>query len=126
MDDDRDLALFLLLTPFFAAVIILAIVSSGSLDLITSAAGILFAVIAALQLSGRGAQFTAGYNSMTREEKSAYSGKKIARGSGIAMAGCAVLFATVAKGMPLTAAGAITFAVLLVAGFVYMVKFAKI
>ena len=49
-------------------------------------AGILLAIISIILISGHGANFVAGYNTASREEKNKYDTKKLCRVVGIGMA----------------------------------------
>lgn len=55
-------------------------------DWIIWIAGILLAIISIILISGHGANFVAGYNTASREEKNKYDTKKLCRVVGIGMA----------------------------------------
>jgi len=98
MDEDTGLMIVVIGVPFLVCGFFIALVLFDSPDirqiLLLSIAAV-FAIIGIVQLSGRGAWFVAGYNTMTQEEKAQYDPKAIARGSAVIMFGIAAFIALI-------------------------------
>lgn len=123
MDDDIKLAIVAIMSPTLvvAAIAILVFYDSADVTAIImySMAGV-FAVIGAIMLLGRGSWFVAGYNTMTPEERQRYDPRKVARGGGIIMFGCAILFAVIPHGMTFSLIGLAVLILSMAAGILYM------
>ncbi len=125
MDDDTKFAAVEIASPPIIAVLTAIVIMDGSADtarvfVLTITAA--FAALGIYQLSGRGAWLTAGYNTMTPEEKAQYGPKAIARGSGIIMLGAAALAATRIFGTVFLAAGIVILIACIVCGMAVMKK----
>ena len=128
MDDDTYLAAFLIAMPMIVMAMVLSIIMFGSPGtgvflLILSLA---LASVSILQFTGRGAWFIAGFNTMSDEERAQYNPKKVARGGGMITLGSSILCASISMNTTAMIAGLIVFIALLILGWIYSAKCAKL
>ncbi len=123
MDEDTGLVIVAIGTPFLVCGFIIALMLFDSSDvtkILMLLVAAVFALAGIIQLSGRGAWFVAGYNTMTEEEKAQYNPKAIARGSGIIMICLAVFMAAVPYGTMYLVAGLLVFVIGMLLGILVM------
>lgn len=126
MDDDSKFAIFVVIMPFLIMAMVLAIIFSDGasvLEVVLVIVGLVFLAISVIQLSGRGAWLTAGYNTMDPEEKAQYDPVKVARGSSFIMLGLALMtFLVIPGSVTFSLIGVIVLVTFIIIGAIVMRK----